>query len=91
MNHIAFLHKADDAAVRCFGRDMPYGRTVGAAGKTAISQQGYIFAKAHARNGRSWRKHFAHTGPTPGAFVTDDHAVAGLDLAVQNGGHGLFF
>ena len=35
-------------------------------------------------------EHLLHTWPTGGAFVTDDYDFAGLNLAGQDHGHGLF-
>ena len=36
-------------------------------------------------------EHLPHAGAAFGAFITDDHDVAGLDLTVENGGGGVLF
>ena len=68
---------------------MAYGRAVGAAGEAAVGEQGHVLAEADAGDGCGGGEHFAHAGAAAGAFVEDDHAVAGLDLAVEDGLHGV--
>ena len=91
MDDVPVPHQPDDAAIRRFRRNMPDGRTVGAAGEAAVRKQGHVFAQSHAGDGRRGGEHFTHARPAAGAFITDDHGIAGFNFAVQNGAHGVFF
>src|SRR5699024_9015313 len=50
---------------------------------------GHGGVQLHAGQGRGGIQHLTHAGAAAGAFVPDDHHVAGNDLAAVDGGDGL--
>ena len=88
---VAFLQQADGAADRSFRCHMADHQAIGAAGEAPIGDQAHAIAQSGADQRRSGGKHLAHARPALGAFVANHDHIAGLDLVVQDGGHGGFF
>src|SRR6516162_856540 len=56
----------------------------GSAGKPSIGEKAYRSAEPLSDQGRRWRKHFLHAGPTLWALVADHDHIARLDLLIQD-------
>src|SRR6185369_6909086 len=88
---IAVLEQADRPADRSFGADMADAKAARTTGKTAVGDQRYFVAHAHAVEGRRGRQHLAHAWPALGAFVTDDQHFAFLEALVDHRVEAFFF
>ena len=73
------------------GEMWPMAAPLRAAAEAAVGQQRHFLVQAHAGDGRGGGEHLPHAGAALGAFVADDHDVAGLNAALQDGAGGLFF
>ena len=85
------MHQRNRAALEGLGRHVADHHAPGAAAEAAVGDQAYALAQALANERASGGQHFRHARATLGAEVTQHHHVAGLDLAVHDGGQGALF
>ena len=67
---------------------MANGSAAGSAGEAAIGDEGHGLVQLHAGQSGGGVEHLTHTGAALGAFVADDHHIAGYDLACVDGRNG---
>ncbi len=74
------------AAYSGFRADMADDRAAACAGEAAVGDERHAGSQLRVgADGLAGVEHLGHTAAA-GAFVTDEDGIAGLDLAVQNGG-----
>src|SRR5580700_7116787 len=66
-------------------------QAVGGTAEATIGQQRNRGSETLAHKSRGHAQHFAHARSPLGAFIADDHDIAGMNLLAGDGGHGVFF
>ena len=81
---VAVFEQADEAVFRRLGGDVADAGAARAAGEAAVRDERDGFAEARAHDVGGGGEHFLHAGAAAGAFVADDHDVAGLDFSGED-------
>src|ERR1700734_1188682 len=66
-------------------------QSVGGAAEATVGQQRNRGSETLAHKSRGHSQHFAHARSALGAFIADDHDIAGMNLLAGDGGHGFLF
>src|ERR1700735_5914579 len=66
-------------------------QSVGGAAEATVGQQRNRASETLAHKSRGHAQHFAHARSALGAFIADDHDIAGMNLLAGDGGHGVLF
>src|SRR5262249_24615891 len=88
VDHVAFAHEADGAAVCRFWRYVADRQARGAAGEAAVGDERASLAQTLRLQIARRIQHFLNARPAFGALIADDDDVARLDLVGENGLHG---
>jgi hypothetical protein len=90
-DRIPFPEGGNRSAVSRFRRYMTGHEATRGAAESPVGHQSNGLPQPLANQGAGHTQHFAHAGTTLGAFIANDHHVAGFDGAGGNGFHGVFF
>src|SRR5688572_6115945 len=85
-DRVAVVDRGDRTADRSLGCDVPDHVTVRRAGEAAVGDERDLLSQPRADDRAGHAEHLAHAGPTLRALVADDHAVAFLDLPLDDRG-----